>query len=226
MGFDDTFSFNRKMQPHALKIYQRVFPGCTVEDLRKDGKRDEDKDGVHILDRKYGIDSHIRMPDGSFFTLQEKYRRHAHLKSFGDFTQEWMNGFGTKYQEHGEWFHLGAQLYFYGWTNEEETDFEEYLLLDIVKYKLLVHKAGGLDEIGTMQCNERYGRAAFYGICLGELKPAIITCQVSADHAERIRQHMAMRARNKARNEAYERKAAQETDAQPLTQVNADDIKW
>jgi hypothetical protein len=211
MGLESsgTFQFMRKMQPHALAVYQRIFPGCIVEDLRKESLRDEDRDGVHILDRNFAIDSLIRMPDGSFFTLQEKYRKYAHLKSFGDFTQEFMNGFGTKHQAHGEWFHLGAQLYFYGWANEEETDFEEYLLLDITKYKLLVHRAGGLEEIGTFQVNERFGRAAFYGICLGELKPAIITCKVGEKHAERIRQHMDMRARNKARREAAESNAQQ-----------------
>src|SRR5262245_13088356 len=125
MGLESsgTFTFMREMQPHALRIYQHIFPGCMVEDLRKQGKRDEDEDGVHILDRNFAIDSLLRMPDGSFFTLQEKYRTHEHLQNFGDFTHEFMNGYGTKRQEPGEWFHLGAQLYFYGWANEEKTDF-------------------------------------------------------------------------------------------------------
>ena len=114
----DTVQFQEKMKPAALRIYQQVFPGSEVEDLREEGVR------VHILDREFGIDSLISLPSEQWITLQEKYRRYAALK-YLDFTQEYMNAVGTPHESPGEWFKLGAQLYFYGWANEKETDFEK-----------------------------------------------------------------------------------------------------
>jgi hypothetical protein len=213
-----TMNFMRKMQPLALRIYGQIFPGCKLEYLRRDNFDGHPKDDpdVHILDLEFAIDSLLRLTDGSFFSLQEKYRTYEHLKSFGDFTQEHMNGFGTKYETKGEWFHLAAQLYFYGWANEDQTDFEEYMLIDVVKYKLLVQAAGGLENIGTLQCNERYGRASFYGICIGELWPAIITYKIAAEHMLRIQRHMDLRAKNKARRERAARNKGINDQGEPL----------
>jgi len=158
-----TVEFQEKMKPAALKIYNKIFPGCRVEDLRESGVN------VHILDKEFGIDALIYLNGNQWISIQEKYRRNAALK-YMDFTQEYMNGVGTKYENPGEWFKLGAQLYFYGWSNKEENAFEKWALLDIVKYKLFVQSVGGLDKIGTLQQNKKHGSASFYAIPINILK--------------------------------------------------------
>lgn len=163
-----TVRFQKKMKPAALRIYRAVFPGCKVEDLREEGVR------VHVLDQEFGIDSLITLPSEQWITLQEKYRRHSALR-YLDFTQEYMNGVGTSRESPGEWFKLGAQLYFYGWANADETAFEKWFLMDIVKYKMLVEQSGGLEHIGTLRQNNLHGRASFYAIPAKELTSCFVT---------------------------------------------------
>ncbi len=165
--FQKTLAFQEKMKPAALAIYQMVFPGSQVEDLREDGVK------VHVLDREFGIDALIRVPSGQAITLQEKYRRNYSLK-WGEFTQEYMNAVGTKYESSGEWFKLGAQLYFYGWANKEETEFVRWFIMDITKYKLLVEENGGIERMGTLEQNDKHGRASFYAIPVERLESCII----------------------------------------------------
>jgi len=166
MEFSDlsTVRFQQLLKPAALRIYRSIFPGCEVVDLRENGAK------VHILDKEFGIDSLINLPTGQWVSIQEKYRDYKNLILYGDFTQEYMNGDGTP----GEWFKLGAQLYFYGWANEHNTDFAKWILIDISKYKILVEMAGGLDKIGSFHKNSKYGRATFYSIPLDMIKEAII----------------------------------------------------
>lgn len=162
-----TVQFQQRMKPAALRIYQRVFPGSVLEDLREKGVK------VHVLDQEFGIDALIRFNGGQWISIQEKYRTHNALKWL-DFTQEYMNGEGTSLEARGEWFNLGAQLYFYGWANKDESDFEKWAILDIAKYKLIVENAGGLQCIGTKRQNRRHGRASFFAIPMRRLTPAII----------------------------------------------------
>jgi len=162
-----TVPFQRKMKPAAIKIYQSLFPGCKLVDLRGQGCK------VHVLDKEFGIDVLLHMEAGNWISIQEKYRENYYLR-YGDFTQEHMNAYGTKHESEGEWFKLGAQLYFYGWANQQETGFEKWVLLDIVKYKMLVAEHGGLAKIGTWRQNNIHGKASFYGIKLDKLQPCII----------------------------------------------------
>lgn len=165
-----TVKFQVKMKPAALEIYKKVFPGCNLEDLRGNGFK------VHILDKEFGIDALLNMKSGQWFSIQEKYRKNYFLK-FGDFTQEFMNATGSNNESPGEWFKLGAQLYFYGWANTNETDFEKWCIIDIPRYKLLVEQAGGLNKIGTLKVNKLHGRSSFYTIPIQRL----FSCFV-ADH--------------------------------------------
>ena len=168
-SFDNltTVQFQQRMKPAALHIYHRIWPGCTVEDLREQGLK------VHVLDKEFGIDALIHFASGQWMSIQEKYRTHDAMK-YGDFTQEYMNGEGTQHESPGEWFTLGAQLYFYGWTNEVETDFEKWVILDVARYKLLVERGGGLARMGTKRQNQQHGRASFYAIPLERLQPAFL----------------------------------------------------
>jgi len=61
-----TVKFQERMKPAALRIYRRLFPGCEVEDLRKEGVK------VHVLDKEFGIDALIRFQAGQWVSIQEK----------------------------------------------------------------------------------------------------------------------------------------------------------
>lgn len=169
-----TEAFRRRMQPKADAIYRRLFPDCWVDRLNKKGSE------PHILDQKFGIDAIIMLPLGPSITCQEKFREHYVLESrelrvdpeCPDFTQEYMNAAGTKHQALGEWFKLAAELYFYGFANKQETDFECWFLMDTLKYKLIVMASGGLEEIGEQQVNRKHGRASFFAIPFTRLRPA------------------------------------------------------
>lgn len=171
-----TVSFQKKLRPSAIKIYQKIFLECNVIDLRENGVN------VHILDKEFGIDSLIILKSGQWISIQEKYRENYLLHNqrlqvkppYPDFTQEYKNAYKTKNEKDGEWFKLGAQLYFYGWSNKNNTDFEKWVLIDIPKYKLLVESKGGLDKVGQFKVNNKHGKAAFYAIPIIELSSTFI----------------------------------------------------
>lgn len=164
----NTVRFQQRMKPAALKVYRLVFPGCHIEDLRELGVK------VHVLDKEFGIDALLHLNGGQWISIQEKYRCNKALKWL-DFTQEYMNAEGTKYETLGEWFKLGAQLYFYGWANYAQTAFEKWALLDIAKYKMLVEQSGGLSKLGVKRQNRQHGMASFYAIPISKLEPCFIT---------------------------------------------------
>jgi hypothetical protein len=161
------------MKPAAMRIYQMLFPGCDVQDLREDGVN------VHILDKEFGIDSLMILGGGQWISLQEKYRR-AFAMKYMDFTQEYKNACGTQHESEGEWFKLGAQLYFYGWANDGETEFAKWVVLDIPRYKALVEKRGGLSRMGKLCRNNKHGRASFYSIPIAALVPAVFATNISS----------------------------------------------
>lgn len=163
-----TVKFQQRMKPAAIQIYSKIFPGCKIEDLREQGVN------VHILDREFGIDALLHFRSGQWISIQEKYRANKYLQ-YNDFTQEYMNAMGTENQSPGEWFKLGAQLYFYGWANKEETSFEKWALLDIAKYKMLVEDNGGILNMGKMRQNRQYGKASFIAIPIKKLIPCFVT---------------------------------------------------
>jgi hypothetical protein len=177
-SFDDltTEKFRKRMRPHALRIYAFLYPNSKTEDLREDGVK------VHVLDKEYGIDTKTTLPSGMSFTIQEKYRDNDFLcdprkqisPPVPDFTQEYMNAAGTPTESQGEWFHLAAQMYFYGWANGNLSDFAAWVLFDITRYKMLVEAAGGLERVGTLKQNCRHGKASFYAIPITSLRPAWI----------------------------------------------------
>ncbi len=169
-----TVKFQQKMKPAALRIYENVFPGCVLEDLREHGVK------VHILDKEFGIDSLIKFPTGQWISIQEKYRTYRsyeycmRTQGYLDFTQEYKNAVGTQYENEGEWFKLGSQLYFYAWANETETDFLKWIIMDIPKYKILVEESGGLENIGYLEQNKKYGKSNFYVIPLEKLETTFL----------------------------------------------------
>jgi hypothetical protein len=176
-----TVSFQQKMKPYANKIYENIFPGCKIVDLRKDGK------DAHILDKEFAIDSLIYLKNGNWISIQEKYRKNSALY-YEEFTQEHMNAYGTPHQTEGEWFKLGAQLYFYGFSNKNETDFEKWALMDIARYKMYIESKGGIEKGGwPLKFNKTHGRASFYAIRIRELLDA--GCLVTDHYSEYLKQN-------------------------------------
>ena len=158
-SFKDNLDFSKRLRPYAWEIYKKYLGAVAYVDL-------QDTDGPpSFLDKYFGIDIVLKFKGGGILTIQEKYRRHGVSKD--KFTQKYMNSG----KQEGEWFHLGAQLYFYGWVREDEKGFQKWIILDIPKYKMLVQDAGGLNKIGRLRHN---GQSSYYSIPLDTLKPAII----------------------------------------------------
>lgn len=166
-AFQADDSFRAKMRPAAVSIYRRIWPGCVVEDLTRQGGN------VHVLDQEFAVDAKIILPGGHWFTLQEKYRRNNALRWL-DFTQEYKNAVGTQYEQPGEWFKLASQLYFYGWADKDEKQFEKWAIIDVARYKHLVESLGGLHKIGKLNHNNTHGRASFFAIPIKVLEPAFL----------------------------------------------------
>ncbi len=183
--------FRLSMKPHAVEIYEELWPGCEVKDFRGIGK------GAHVLDKYFGVDSAIVMRSGQQLLLQEKYRRNDALSNpdmridpeCPDFTQELFNGWNTPNESHGEFFNLAAQIYFYGWASADDSSFEEWYILDVAKYKLLVEKVGDeirnskspeqhalmtFSKIGKQYQNGTCGKALFSAIPINRLSDAVL----------------------------------------------------
>lgn len=171
-----TEKFRLRMRPKAEAIYRAIWPRSELRDLRQDGVE------VHVLDKEFGIDTLATFMTGQWISIQEKYRKNKFFNEprlkvsppWPDFTQEFKNAAGTPHESPGEWFKLGAQLYFYGWANAQESDFAAWVILDIAKYKLLIESRGGLDCVGKINGNRQHGRATFYAISMKELQEAVI----------------------------------------------------
>ena len=159
--------FERRMRSPVEEVYLTYFPDCKVR-----YKREHDE--LRPFDEHFAIDTILELHRGGIVTAQQKCRRHRYLSQHGDFTQEFMNAAGGIYETPGEWFHLAAQLYFYGWANQAEDGLAAWVVLDVVRYKMLVEQAGGLDKVGTLRKNRVHGRASFYVIPMEILRPAFI----------------------------------------------------
>jgi hypothetical protein len=162
----DTVVFNTKLKPYAhdtiLGLFRPKYGEMAIQP------------SLPFLDKECGIDITLQCKTtGASFTVQEKYRKHSALQ-YNDFTQEYMNGDQDGKPQQGEWFHLYANYYFYGWSNPTEDGFEKWFLMDIQHYKFIVMQNRGLDKIGKLNKNEKHGKATFYSIPLSFLEPAMI----------------------------------------------------
>lgn len=168
MGFNnlETVDFQSKMICHADDIYKKIYKNVTIE-------RFSDKE-PHPLDQYFGIDGLIRFADGSILTFQEKFRENKYI-NYLEFTQEYKNAEGTRFERNGEWFNLASQLYFYGWSDIQNNSFKKWFIMNTARYKSLVHRMGGLKKMGIKKTNKYHGKASFYCIPVKTLEPAFIT---------------------------------------------------
>ena len=169
-AFEKTLSFSDKLRKPAHKIIGWCFAKGFIAKVQVQSLNDM------ALDQRAGIDSKVVFEQSQVsFSIQEKYRTNDNLK-YMDFTQELYNAYGTEHQTDGEFQHLWASYYFYGWANEDETGFSEWFIMDIQEYKKLVLQVGGLDKIPNVKKiqNQQYGKALFFTIPLEFIKPAIM----------------------------------------------------
>jgi len=168
-----------KARPHTQKIYEQLFPGCQCHWFTP-----LNQEQPHEFDKNYGIDVEIILPDEQVIFVQEKIRdfdayvnpRIQVNPPSPDFTQEYMNGVGTPYEAPGEWYHLKADYYLYGWWNENETDIIDWKFFDVYRYKRLIQNAGDLKKIGGQyHLNTEYGnKSSFYAISFDDLDPVVV----------------------------------------------------
>uniref|UniRef100_A0A6M3LA47 Uncharacterized protein n=1 Tax=viral metagenome TaxID=1070528 RepID=A0A6M3LA47_9ZZZZ len=168
-SFESDLAFQKKMQRHIDAVYQKRWPGIIIDRDCRAGPA-----GKHA-DRKRAIDVIVEHSLGWTLTIQEKVRR-GKVWTYSlerdrepDFTQEYRNAVGTEHEEPGEWFHLWAQLYFFGWESPNEDGLIAWLMMDIFRYKMIVHAKGGLDRLGRLNPNARHGRSNFYSIPISRL---------------------------------------------------------
>jgi len=181
-SYDD--DFRKRMRPHAEAIYKHVFPGCRVHDLRSE------KDEVHDLDKHFGIDTMLKLESGTKMSVQEKYRRYEFLDPDGirydycspDFTQEIRNAVGTEHERPGEWSHLNADLYFYGWATPEEDSFAAWALIIVPVYKTIVEYRGGLGSFSSKEVNRKHGKAGFYAFPIMMLESAFLESDIPDEY--------------------------------------------
>lgn len=109
----------------------------------------------HILDQHYGIDVVLRFRNGMVITVQEKFR-HPDKIPYADMTLEVTN---NKNGDQGEWYHMCAELYLYGY-GLPETGFEVAYLLKMLEVKadIIYGRLQGHDGQ-----NEKHSTAKFKG---------------------------------------------------------------
>ena len=172
--FDSDRSLDTRLRPYVLQVYRSLFPGSRYQPMEELG------DTGLMFDKNWGVDGFICTASLRCWVVQSKCRRHDFLterryqviSGIPDFTQEFMNAAGTQYEAPGEWFHLNAELYFFGWATSDESGLAKWLLLDIPRYKAIVEAAGGLAKIGRLQQNKAGGKASFYAIPVTRLRDA------------------------------------------------------
>jgi hypothetical protein len=176
--FEKTLSFNERLRTPAHRIIAKAFAQGFLSRTRVLPLNDL------ALDQRASIDSKVEfVPSLVNFSIQEKYRTHDKLK-FMDFTQEIYNAYNTEHQTDGEFIHLHAAYYFYGWSNEDETGFAQWFIMDVQEYKKLVLAVGGLDNIPKVKRvqNNAYGKALFFTIPLEFIAHAIVAYTEGLDY--------------------------------------------
>jgi hypothetical protein len=139
-------NFEEKMHPYIDEIYKGLF--SSLSRIERSNRETTTDSKILFMDKELSIDTFLYFKDGTVLTLQEKSRKHNYLK-YDDFTFEYYNDPKTK--DEGEWFKLAAQLYFYGFTNESETGYAKFYLLNVPKLRLFLK-----NNIGIKALEEKY----------------------------------------------------------------------
>jgi hypothetical protein len=174
--FDIDLRWSKNLWSSYDQIISDLWPGSKIKHLSNEDRKTHSE---ILLDKNLAIDTIIEI-DGQQISIQEKFRRNRALSDLSrrvkigwpDFTIETKNAAGTQYEEPGEYDHLFAQYYFYGWATRDDLGFEKWILLDVPKLKEEIIKSGGLEAIGKKFFNCDHGSSEFYAIPICRLYPA------------------------------------------------------
>lgn len=152
--------FEEKMQPVINDIYKKTFKNI-IEIKRSTREINDEK--LLFMDKELAIDTHLLFQDGTVLTLQEKTLRESKQR-FQSFTFEYYNDPNTK--DEGEWFKLAAQLYFFGYANKSENNYNQYMILDVPKLRLHLKNKVGIEllENKYLRHNRPPAKANFFAI--------------------------------------------------------------
>jgi hypothetical protein len=148
--------FEKGLQPAIEQIYRNHF-----SELDSVERFDRTEKEIHPLDQYFAIDSILHFKNGSILTCQEKSRKNYALL-YNDFTFEYYNDptIGDK----GEWFHLSSQIYFYGFANKQNTDYDKYYLIDMTKFRIWLSQFNPISKRFKIRKNPHPAKANFIPI--------------------------------------------------------------
>ena len=150
------------MRPFIDDIYQKVFGHVII--TRHDS---EDK---NILDREHAVDVMVRFDTGNILNGQEKSLSYGYAK-YQSLTVEYEQSQFS--HREGDWFKLGAQFYFCGYTREHLN--EGFLYYVIVNWTSLVLATLSKEVKWKSQCNrDGSARASFKWIAFDSIPTSCI----------------------------------------------------
>ena len=166
-------AFEESMTPHIDEIYHKRF--SKLDTIKRSDRTAEADSKILFMDKELAIDTFLYFTDGTVLTLQEKTRRNFYLGKYGDiFTFEYYNDPHTK--DEGEWFKLAAQLYFYGFANEEQTGYTKYWLIDVPVLRSTLKNDVGIETLEKkyLRQNKPPAKANFFAIPFEIINPKCI----------------------------------------------------
>ena len=156
-------NFEESMTPHIDNIYRGLFSNLT--EIKRSSRDTETDEKILFMDRHLAIDTFLYFKDGTLITFQEKTRKKSILDAYGaDFTFEYYNDPRTK--DEGEWFKLAAQLYFYGYANDNLSGYSRFWIVNIPKLRLFLKNKIGIQQLESryLKYNKPPAKANFFAI--------------------------------------------------------------
>lgn len=155
--------FEEKMTPCIDNIYYKLF--SNLAEIKRSNRDTQTDEKILFMDKHLAIDTFLYFKDGTVLTLQEKTRKRTFCDRFGeDFTFEYYNDPETK--DEGEWFKLAAQLYFYGYANDDLNGYHKFWIVNIPKLRLHLKNKIGIHQLERRYLRQNYppAKANFFAI--------------------------------------------------------------
>jgi hypothetical protein len=130
------------MEPLADELYRKIWGP-----LRRLERLSHNREGAcHPLDREWAIDAVLQTEGGLIVTIQDKFREYEYYRRYNQFTLEYENNPAT--HEQGEFYHLAANYYFYGFAAQDKASFISWKVIDLNRFKEL-YRIGAIREDGV-----------------------------------------------------------------------------
>lgn len=159
-SFKADFELSKKTEYLRNDIYRQYLSAINISRYTKEDK--------FILDIEYHIDCVIKTSMRTKLTLQEKGLRHKFAK-YNTFTIEYMQDS----ESGGEFFNLCSQLYFHGYLNQAEDQFDKWIILDVAKFFIWIAENRNLIKVRK----DKNSRASFLHIDYGFLPKEVLIAE-------------------------------------------------